>query len=59
MTVGSYQEQLEQLRDAYNARDADAFAAMWNPNCGWHPFLTASVEGDPGYPMNNAPRNYS
>jgi hypothetical protein len=44
-----YQEPLEQLRDAYNDRDPDAFAAVWNADCEWHPFLTAREEGDPGY----------
>jgi hypothetical protein len=47
--VTPYREMVEVLRDAYNARDPDAFAAVWNPDCEWHPFLTARVEGDPGY----------
>jgi ketosteroid isomerase-like protein len=38
----------EQLADAYNHRDPDAFAAHWNPDCEWHPVL-ARPEGDPGY----------
>ena len=46
-------EMLETLRDAYNSRDADAFASVWNPDCEWHPFLTARVEGDPGYHGHN------
>ena len=36
--MADYQTLLERLRDAYNARDADAFAAVWNPDCvevGW------------------------
>jgi ketosteroid isomerase-like protein len=56
MTAESYREQLEQLRDAYNSRDADAFAALWNAGCEWHPFLTARVEGDPGYHGHNGIR---
>jgi ketosteroid isomerase-like protein len=44
-----YQPPLEQLRDSYNARDPDGFAAVWNSDCEWHPFLTAREEGDPGY----------
>jgi ketosteroid isomerase-like protein len=44
-----YREQLERSRDAYNARDADAWIAVWSPDCEWHPFLTAREEGDPGY----------
>ena len=54
--MADYQTLLEQLRDAYNARDADAFAAVWNPDCEWHPFLTARVEGDPGYHGHNGIR---
>jgi hypothetical protein len=56
MTVADYQPLLERLRDAYNARDAEAFAAVWNPDCEWHPFLTARVEGDPGYHGHNGIR---
>jgi ketosteroid isomerase-like protein len=48
--------QLEQLRDSFNARDPEAFAAVWNPDCEWHPFLTARVEGDPGYHGHNGIR---
>jgi ketosteroid isomerase-like protein len=47
---------LEQLRDAYNRRDPDAWVAVWNPDCEWHPFLTARVEGDPGYHGHNGMR---
>jgi ketosteroid isomerase-like protein len=54
--MGSYREMVEELRDAYNARDPDAFAAVWNPDCEWHPFLTARVEGDPGYHGHNCIR---
>jgi ketosteroid isomerase-like protein len=32
--------------DAYNRRDQDGFVAMRMPDCEWHPFLTARVEGD-------------
>ena len=31
-------------------------AAVWNPDCEWHPFLTARVEGDPGYHGHNGMR---
>jgi ketosteroid isomerase-like protein len=48
--------QLEQLRDSFNARDPEAFAAVWTPDCEWHPFLTARVEGDPGYHGHNGIR---
>jgi ketosteroid isomerase-like protein len=54
--VATYREMVEVLRDAYNARDPDAFAAVWNPDCEWHPFLTARVEGDPGYHGHNGIR---
>ncbi len=56
MTMADYQPLLERLRDSYNARDADAFATVWNPDCEWHPFLTARVEGDPGYHGHNGIR---
>jgi ketosteroid isomerase-like protein len=44
-----YQSKLEQLRDSYNARDPEGFLSVWHADCEWHPFLTARVEGDPGY----------
>jgi len=45
----TYQHLLEQARDAFNARDPELWLAAWNPDCEWHPFLTARDEGDPGY----------
>jgi ketosteroid isomerase-like protein len=54
--VADYQVLLEQLRDAYNDRDADAWIAVWNPDAEWHPFLTAREEGDPGYHGHNGLR---
>lgn len=51
--MADHQELLEQLRDAYNDRDADAWVAVWNPDAEWHPFLTAREEGDPGYHGHN------
>jgi ketosteroid isomerase-like protein len=51
-----YREPLEQLRDAYNRRDPDAWVAVWNADCEWHPFLTAREEGDPGYHGHNGMR---
>jgi ketosteroid isomerase-like protein len=44
-----YRRLLEESRDAYNARDPDAWIEAWTPDCEWHPFLTAREEGDPGY----------
>jgi ketosteroid isomerase-like protein len=54
--VRDYREPLEQLRDAYNRRDLDAWVAVWNPDCEWHPYLTAREEGDPGYHGHNGMR---
>ena len=54
--MADFRAQLEQLRDSFNARDPDAFAAVWNADCEWHPFLTARVEGDPGYHGHNGIR---
>src|SRR3954454_9476601 len=51
-----HQGRLEQLRDAYNDRDPDAWIAVWNPDAEWHPFLTAREEGDPGYHGPNGMR---
>ena len=51
-----YQKLLEQLFDSYNSRDPDAWVAVWNPDCEWHPFLTAREEGDPGYHGHNGMR---
>lgn len=45
----TYHELLAQSRDAFNARDSEAWIEAWNPDCEWHPFLTAREEGDPGY----------
>jgi ketosteroid isomerase-like protein len=54
--VADYQALLEQLRDSYNRRDQEGWVAVWNPDCEWHPFLTARVEGDPGYHGHNGMR---
>ncbi|HEY6638951.1 MAG TPA: nuclear transport factor 2 family protein [Solirubrobacterales bacterium] len=54
--MADYDALLEQLFDSYNRRDADAWVAIWNPDCEWHPFLTARVEGDPGYHGHNGMR---
>jgi hypothetical protein len=47
---------VRQAVDAYNARDSEAFIEVWNADCEWHPFLTARVEGDPGYHGHNGMR---
>jgi len=54
--VDLYRDQLEQLRSSFNRRDSDQFAAMWDANCEWHPFLTARGEGDLGYHGHNGIR---
>jgi ketosteroid isomerase-like protein len=54
--VADYRRLLEQSRDAFNARDPDAWNAAWNGDCEWHPFLTAREEGDPGYHGHNGVR---
>ena len=43
-----YRTMIQQLADAYNNRDPDAFAAVFDPECDWHPVLTRT-EDDPGY----------
>ena len=52
----SYRELLDRAADAYNRQDPDAWVAVWSPDCEWHPFLTARVEGDPGYHGHNGMR---
>jgi ketosteroid isomerase-like protein len=51
-----YRKMLDDGRDAYNARDPDAWVRLWSSDCEWHPFLTARVEGDPGYHGHNGMR---
>jgi ketosteroid isomerase-like protein len=54
--VPDFRKLLQDAGDAFNRRDADAWVALWNPDCEWHPFLTARVEGDPGYHGHNGAR---
>jgi len=54
--VSDYRRLLEQSRDAFNRHDPDAWVDAWNPDCEWHPFLTAREEGDPGYHGHNGIR---
>lgn len=56
MVAADYQAKLEQLVDAYNARDPETWVELWTSDCEWHPFLTARVEGDPGYHGHNGMR---
>jgi ketosteroid isomerase-like protein len=52
----SYRELIQASADAYNRRDAEAWVALWSADCEWHPFLTARIEGDPGYHGHNGMR---
>jgi len=56
--VERYREQIEQLRESFNVRDPQGFAAVWHASCEWHPFLTARIEGDPGYHGHNGIRTW-
>jgi ketosteroid isomerase-like protein len=51
-----FEELIAGLRDSYNARDPEAWVTHCTPDCEWHPFLTARVEGDPGYHGHNGMR---
>jgi ketosteroid isomerase-like protein len=51
-----YMTLLEQLRDAYNSRDANGWVEVWSADCEWHPFLTAREEGGLGYHGHNGMR---
>jgi ketosteroid isomerase-like protein len=42
-------ELVRQGVEIYNARDAEASLAFFDPDCEWHPFLSAEVEGAPAY----------
>jgi ketosteroid isomerase-like protein len=55
-SLALYRRLLEDSRDAYNARDPEAWIAAWTHDCEWHPFLTAREEGDPGYHGPNGVR---
>lgn len=54
--MADYRKLLERLRDSYNARDPDGFVSAWHADCEWHPFLSARIEGDPGYHGHNGIR---
>jgi ketosteroid isomerase-like protein len=51
-----YRKMVESLFVAYNNRDPEAWVELWTPTSEWHPFLTARVEGDPGYHGHNGMR---
>lgn len=46
-------EQLDRLvrdgKESYNRRDPELLIAQWDPECEWHPFFSAQVEGAAGY----------
>jgi ketosteroid isomerase-like protein len=40
---------VSQAVDSYNRRDPQAMLDRWDPDCEWHPFISAEVEGAAGY----------
>jgi hypothetical protein len=56
--MDDHQPRLEQLRDSFNSRNADAWIEVWNLDCEWHPFLTAREEGSLGYHGHNGMRTW-
>jgi ketosteroid isomerase-like protein len=49
MRVDEINELVRRGAESYNARDAEAGLASWDPDCEWHPFLSTEVEGAPAY----------
>src|SRR5512133_175925 len=46
-------EELDQLVnqsvESYNRRDPELMIERWDPDCEWHPYFSAEVEGASGY----------
>jgi ketosteroid isomerase-like protein len=46
-------EQLDRLvsrsAESYNSRDPELMIEHWDPDCEWHPFISAEVEGREAY----------
>ncbi len=40
---------VSQSKDSFNRRDPEAMIDRWDPDCEWHPFITAEIEGAKGY----------
>ena len=57
-TPALFRRLAQQAIEAYNQRDAEGFAGLFDEACEWHPFLTARVEGDPGYHGHNGLRTW-
>lgn len=51
-----YRKLLEEAGAAFNARDPEAWVAVWSADCEWHPFLTARDDQDLGYHGHNGVR---
>jgi ketosteroid isomerase-like protein len=49
MRADEIDELVRQGVESYNARDAEASLAFFDPDCEWHPFLSTEVEGAPAY----------
>ena len=49
MKADEIRELVDRGRQSYNARDAEASLEIWDPECEWHPFLAAEVEGARAY----------
>jgi ketosteroid isomerase-like protein len=49
MRADEIDELVRQGVESYNARDAEASLSSWDPECEWHPFLSAEVEGATAY----------
>ena len=46
-------EELDRLvrssAESYNSRDPEVMIDRWHPDCEWHPFISAEVEGRDAY----------
>jgi ketosteroid isomerase-like protein len=55
-------EELDQLVrhgvDSYNRRDVEVMLLYWDPECEWHPFMNARVEGAPPYRGHDGMRQW-
>jgi ketosteroid isomerase-like protein len=55
-------EQLDRLvslaAESYNRRDAELMIDQWDPDCEWHPFISAELEGAEGYRGHDGVRKW-
>jgi ketosteroid isomerase-like protein len=42
----------------YNQRDPEAGLELWHPDCEWHPYFSAEVEGSSGYRGHDGMRQW-